>query len=117
MESGDLEILAAISGGRTVGVLVLGFRPSTSLGGLFASIEDLYVVPEARRDGVGTALLQAADERCRARDVSYLEAQVEENGAGDFYAGFGYEAEPDVRVFSRSLPLGDRGDEKPTAES
>ena len=34
--------------------------------------------PEARRRGVGRALLQAANERCAHRGISYVEAQVEE---------------------------------------
>jgi GNAT superfamily N-acetyltransferase len=107
----DVEILAARLEGLPAGVLILAFRPNVSLGAPFASIEDLYVVPEARRQGVGKALLQAADGRCRSRGVSYLEAQVEEGGAEDLYAAFGYEPEGGVRVFSRSLPLDDNGNE------
>jgi uncharacterized membrane protein len=45
----------------------------------------------------------------------FLEAQVERAGADAFYAASGYEPEPDVRVFSRSLIIRDRGDEKPEA--
>jgi GNAT superfamily N-acetyltransferase len=105
IEAGNLEVLAAHLENRTVGVLALAFRPSISLGGSFASIEDLYVIPEARKQGVARALLQAAEERCRHRDISYLEAQVERTENRDFYAASGYEPEPDVRVFSRSLPL------------
>ena len=114
VETGDLEVLAADIEGRMVGVLVLAFRPSLSLGARFASIEDLYVRPEARRRGVGTALLRAAGDRCRERGVSYLEAQVESGAADALYAASGYEAEPGVRVFSRSLPL--RGREKGEAD-
>ena len=106
VEARDLEILAARVEGRTAGVLVLAFRPSVSLGAPFASIEDLYVHPDSRRRGVGRALLQAAHDRCAHRGVSYLEAQVEEDAAVSFYSGSGYAPEPDVRVFSRSLPLG-----------
>jgi GNAT superfamily N-acetyltransferase len=115
VQAGDVEVLAARLGGRVVGVLVLAFRPNISLGGLFASIEDLYVRPEARHRGVGAALLKAADERCRGRGIYYVEVQVERGGAGAFYAASGYEPEPDVRVFSRSLVIRDRGDEKPEA--
>ena len=110
VEAGDLEVLAARLEGRMVGVLVLAFRPNAALGAPFASIEDLYVHPRARRRGVGGTLLQAAHDRCRSRGISYLEAQVEEVAARDFYEAFGYEAEPDVRVFSRSLPIGDCGE-------
>ena len=91
------EILAARLEDRAVGVLVLAFRPNIALGAPFASIEDLYVVPEARRRGIGAALLQAAEERCRSRGASYLEAQVEETEAGDLYAALGYEPEPGVQ--------------------
>ena len=112
VEAGDLEVLAAQLEGQTVGVVVLAFRPNVSLGFSFASIEDLYVHPEARRRGVGRALLQAAEARCRNRSVSYLEAQVEEAAADTFYAASGYEPEPGVRVFSRSLPLGEREERK-----
>lgn len=113
VEAGDTEVLAARADGRTVGVLVLDYRLNASLGGLFASVEDLYVVPEARRGGVGTALLQAAGERCTSRGISYLEAQVEEGGAAAFYGAFGFVPEPGVRAFSLSVPPDERPDEKP----
>jgi GNAT superfamily N-acetyltransferase len=102
----ELEVLAARMEGRVVGVAVLAYRLSVSAAGLFASIEDLYVEPESRRRGVGRMLLAAVGERCAARGVSYVEAQVEEEEAA-FYAAVGYEEESDVRVFSRSYVLFD----------
>jgi len=111
VEACDFEVLAAQLEGQTVGVVVLAFRPNVSLGSSFASIEDLYVHPEARRRGVGRALLQAAEAHCRNRGVSYLEAQVGD-AAVTFYAASGYEPEPGVRVFSRSLPLEEREERK-----
>jgi GNAT superfamily N-acetyltransferase len=110
VEAGHLKVLAARLEGRMVGVLVLAFRLNVALGAPFASIEDFYVHPQARRWGVGGALLQAAHDRCRSRGISYIEAQVEQGAAGAFYAASGYEAEPDVRVFSRSLLIGDGGE-------
>lgn len=112
VEAGDLEVFSANLEGRIVGVLVLAFRPNVSLGAPFASIEDLYVHPEARRQGVGGALLRAANDRCRNRGVSYLEAQVKEGAADIFYAASDYELEPGVRVFSRSLPIGEPEEQK-----
>ena len=112
VDAGDLEVLAAHLEGRMVGVLVLAFRPNVSLGSTFASIEDLYVHPRARRRGVGRTLLQAANDRCGERGVSYLEAQVEEGGARALYAASGYEPEPDARVFSRSLIIHGSDDER-----
>jgi GNAT superfamily N-acetyltransferase len=105
VKAGELEVLAARAEGRVVGVAVLAYRLSISAGGLFASVEDLYVEPDARRRGVGRALLEAVGERCAASGVSYVEAQVEDEETTAFYAAVGYEEEPGVRVFSRSYAL------------
>jgi GNAT superfamily N-acetyltransferase len=102
---GDLEVLAARAQGRVVGVAVLAYRLSISAAGPFASIEDLYVEPAARRRGAGRALVEAMGERCAARGVSYVEVQVEDEEAATFYGALGYEEEPGVRVFSRSYVL------------
>ncbi len=115
VQAGDLEVLTARLDGRTAGVLVLAFRPNISVGATFASIEDLYVRPADRRRGVGKALLQAAEDRCGERGVSYLEVQVEEDGARALYAASGYETEPDARVLSRSLTIRGSDEEKPKA--
>lgn len=105
VEAKDVEILVARTKVRILGVVVLAYRLNVSAGGLFASIEDLYVRPEARRQGVGRALLQAADERCVERGITYVEVQVEDDEAESFYAASGYEPDPGVRVLSRSLPI------------
>lgn len=106
VETGDIEVLAARTGSevRPVGVVVLAFRPSVSAGALFASIEDLYVSPDARGRGAGRALLEEVGERCRARGVSYVEVQTDEEAA-PFYEASGYEPEPGVRVLYRSHSL------------
>jgi GNAT superfamily N-acetyltransferase len=103
VEAGELEVLAARKQNHVVGVAVLAYRLSVSLGGPFASIEDLYVCSEARREGVGRALLEAIDERCAVRGISYIEAQVEVDGAELFYTALGYEPVRKVRVLSKSL--------------
>jgi GNAT superfamily N-acetyltransferase len=105
VETGDMDVLAARSEGRILGVAVLAYRPNIPAGALFASIEDLYVRPEARRQGVGRALLTAANERCTAHGVSYVEVQVEDEAAESFYASLGYQPEVGARILSRSLPL------------
>jgi GNAT superfamily N-acetyltransferase len=103
VEAGDIEVLAARTetGGRLAGVALLAFRPSISAGALIASIEDLYVRPDARCAGVGRTLLDAVVERCRARSVSYVEVQTDDEAA-PFYKASGYEQESDVRVLSHS---------------
>ncbi len=104
VEGGDLEVLAARSGQRLVGVALLGFRPGVSAGADFASVEELYVEPDARRWGVGRALLEAVGERCRRRGVSYAEVQTD-GEAAPFYEALGFEPETEVRVLSRSYAL------------
>lgn len=103
VERGDLEVLVAFTKPekRSVGAVVLAFRHSVSLGASFASIEDLYVRPDARRRGVGRALFKAVEERCKERGISYVEVQTDD-GAAPFYKALGYESEEGVRVLSRS---------------
>lgn len=105
VERGSIEILAAYTNEAAdapVGVAVLAFRPSVSAGGRFASIEELYVKPEVRHQGIGRMLLEAIERRCASKDVSYIEGQVVEEGAAAFYREAGYEPEPEVWVLSRS---------------
>jgi GNAT superfamily N-acetyltransferase len=108
IEAGDVKVLAARAEHQILGVVLLAYRLSVSAGGLFASIEDLYVRPVARRQGIGRALLRAVDELCAERGISYVEVQVEERDAELFYAAQGYEPETGVRVLSRSLPISER---------
>ena len=108
IEAGDVEVLAARAEDQILGVVLLVYRLSVSAGGLFASVEDLYVRPVARRQGIGRALLKAVDELCAERGISYVEVQVEEEVAEQFYAALGYEPEMGVRVLSHSLPISER---------
>ena len=108
VEAGDIEILVARTQDQILGVAILAYRLNVSVGSLFASIEDLYVRPEARRQGVGQAILTAADERCAARGISYVEVQVEDAAAESFYTSCGYEPEKGVLILARSLPIDNR---------
>lgn len=101
VERGDVEVLVARAEGRLVGVAVLAFRLDVSAGAPFASVEDLYVRPDARQQGAGRVLIEAVREQCRTRGVSYVEVQTDSEAAG-FYEALGYEPEEGVRVLSRS---------------
>lgn len=105
VESGELEILTATAEERAIGVAIIAYRLNVASGDLFASLEDVYVSSEARRRGVGRALIGAVQQRCKVRHVSYVEVQVEDESAEAFYAACGYEREPDVRVMSVSYVL------------
>lgn len=103
LRKGEIELLALCSEENVVGVLILSYRLNVAGGGSFASIEELHVSPNYRGQGIGSALLDAAGERCRANGVSYIEVQAEGDALG-FYAALGYERE-EVEVLSRSYPL------------
>ncbi|MFC6973626.1 GNAT family N-acetyltransferase [Halomicroarcula sp. GCM10025709] len=55
-------------------------------------VENLYVVPSARDDGIGSALLTAAEDALAAAgvDVISLEAMADNDGARRFYHAHGY---------------------------
>ncbi len=105
-EKGEVEVLVAWVGSEVefVGVAALAFRLSISVGAFLASVEEIYVREGVRRKGVGRALLESVEERCRARGVSYVEVQTDDEVAL-FYEALGYVFEPSVRVLSRSYAL------------
>jgi putative acetyltransferase len=98
--SGGAFFVAVDAAERVVGTAGL-LRTGPASG----EVRKMFLLPEARGQGVGRALLEAVGERCAARGVSYVEAQVEDREAATFYAASGYEEEPGVRVFSRSYVL------------
>ncbi len=51
VETGELEVLAAWTGRRLVGVAVLAYRLSISAGATFASIKDLYIMSGLKATG------------------------------------------------------------------
>jgi aminoglycoside 6'-N-acetyltransferase I len=48
--------------------------------GLSAELEDLYVLPEARRSGVGEALIASVKDWCRTRGCTLLSVVVTREG-------------------------------------
>lgn len=105
VERGGVEVPTAYENDSAIGVAVVALRPSISIGDRFASIEDIYVKPEARRQGIGRAMLEAVEEFCAAKGISYVEVQAVEEDAVTFYRSLGYEPESGVRVLYRSVAL------------
>jgi ribosomal protein S18 acetylase RimI-like enzyme len=70
-------------------------------------VENVYVVPERRDEGIGTALLGAAEDRLRERgcEAFFLEAMAANERARRFYREAGYE--PHRVQFERPASEGD----------
>lgn len=83
-----------------VGCASVGYSIGTAAGGIVALVRDLYVLPDARRSGVGSALLDALHERLDAADVVQVDIPVAADpGLQAFLRARGY-APSDENVFS-----------------
>ncbi len=70
MAAGATEVILA--GEAPDGLAILRFQPSLTSSALEAYLAELYVTPEARRAGLGTALMDAVAARCEARRCDFL---------------------------------------------
>jgi GNAT superfamily N-acetyltransferase len=86
------NVVALLAGDPAVGLALLTLRPNVWSAGSVALLDELYVVPVERRCGIGTALLQAAEQECRQRGSELLEINVdgEDADARRFYERHGY---------------------------
>ncbi|WP_053232380.1 GNAT family N-acetyltransferase [Sandaracinus amylolyticus] len=66
---------------KAIGVAYLSFVWALEHGGPAAWLEELYVVPERRNDGVGTALLHAAMGVARIEGCVAIDLEVEASRA------------------------------------
>jgi len=62
--------------GQAAGYTVLTVGFSMAYGGMTGCIDDLFVCPEHRRHGLGTAALNAALAECRRRGLLALQVEV-----------------------------------------
>jgi GNAT superfamily N-acetyltransferase len=73
----EIEVhVAADPGDRPLGLLSFSHRPQLRLGGRIATIDELVVLPSARRQGIGRALVQRALERARVLSVKRVDLQL-----------------------------------------
>jgi len=69
-------------GTQPAGHVVLVLKHSMEFGGLSGVIDDLYVQPQFRRQGVGSSLLSALFDQCRKLHVAAIHVEVgPDNGA------------------------------------
>jgi GNAT superfamily N-acetyltransferase len=69
----DDEIVVLLAGRPPLGLALLRLRPSLWSRALDTYLEELYVVPERRREGIGRALLEAAIGAAREAGADHFE--------------------------------------------
>jgi GNAT superfamily N-acetyltransferase len=79
--------------GRPVAILLANELASVELGGLSLWVEELYVVPEARRRGIARTLLEHVILRARGRGLRAVELEVMPGHAAALalYAAMGFQ--------------------------
>ena len=78
--------------GRAVGIFLANQIVSVERGGFTLWIEELYVIPEARRSGVARALLAKVSEEARRQRIRALDLEVVPTQAAAFalYRSLGF---------------------------
>jgi ribosomal protein S18 acetylase RimI-like enzyme len=75
LSEGEMTVLLAPNG---AGLALLRFRPSVWTERSEAYLQELYVVPERRGEGIGEALLEAAIEASRKANAAWIELNTGE---------------------------------------
>ena len=107
--AGDGEfLLGSIDGGTPAGICQVRFRWSVWTSSEDAWIEDVFVREQARRSGLGRALVEAAVERARERSCLRIELDVDaaNEPALTLYRSLGFSGE--LKAEDHSLLLGRR---------
>ncbi|MGJ0390249.1 GNAT family N-acetyltransferase [Microbacterium sp. CGR1] len=73
---------AVLGGSPATGVALVTLRPNVWSDGPVALLDEMYVEPEHRGGGVGSAILQRMVEICRELGVAAIEINVDESDAG-----------------------------------
>jgi GNAT superfamily N-acetyltransferase len=95
--AGD-STFALLAGEPAVGFALVTLRPNVWYDGLVALLDELYVVPQLRGQGTGTAIIDALLVQARERGVDLIEINVDEGDvdAQRFYERHGFSnTEPD----------------------
>lgn len=89
--SGD-AMFAMLVGKPAVAVALVSLRPSAWYDGAAALLDELYVAPERRNAGIGTAVLMSVEDEVRRRGGELLEINVDgqDVDARRFYLRHGY---------------------------
>jgi GNAT superfamily N-acetyltransferase len=90
LSEGEMTVL--LGGEGPDGLALLRFRPSVWTDKSEAYLQEFYVVPERRGEGIGEALLEAVIEECRRAGAEWIELNTGESdvAARTLYKKFGF---------------------------
>jgi GNAT superfamily N-acetyltransferase len=88
----DTQVIAFLAGDPAVGVALLTLRPNVWFEGPVGLLDELYVAPEARGRGIGSALLAAVESITHERGGRLVEIAVDgaDTDTRRFYERHGY---------------------------
>lgn len=89
---------SGLDGGAVLGCVQINYRLSTWATAPYAYVEDFYLKPESRGQGVGTKLLDYACQRAEGRGCASIQLDVRDGnkGAARLYARYGFKASSSV---------------------
>lgn len=92
MDSDSHVILVADDDGTLVGFATISFRSVVRYPQPIAELDELFVLPEYRKHGIGRLLMAQLEELARTRRCYrlYIESHRDHTGAHAFYAALGY---------------------------
>jgi GNAT superfamily N-acetyltransferase len=99
------RVWVAREGARSFGYLITVFVFSFEYQGLVAEIDELFVLPEARRHGIGTALLDFAEASLAHAGCTSMQLQLAagNRAAHSFYHRRGYAARTAYGLLDKRL--------------
>jgi GNAT superfamily N-acetyltransferase len=105
------QTVALVAGEPAVAVALVTLRPNVWYEGHVALLDELYVVPERRGQGIGSAVIGLLLSLARERGVALVEINVDEDDvdAQRFYERHGFSATADgsdERAFYYEQELG-----------
>jgi ribosomal protein S18 acetylase RimI-like enzyme len=85
-------LLVARGKEQMVGIVYVATILSAEHCGVVAWLEELYVTPDCRGQGIGTALLKAVLERAQKQDIVAVDLEIDSahNRAASLYRRFGF---------------------------
>ena len=97
------DLLVAEQGEELAGYLVITWGWGIESGGAEALIDEMYVSPAYRNQGVGTLLMIEAQSRASSKDVKVIFLETEQNNpeSRELYDRLGFEIESSIWMSKR----------------